>query len=93
MKLIIEQHPELSKLISYFKKIEAIAERLGIDVDELVSELKPGNASMYMSFKKKILSQAHQRAELLLKINPQKHAASDASIVGLTIIINNDRKN
>ena len=91
MKLIIDQHPELTKLIGYFKKIEAIAERLGIEVDELVSDLQPGNGSMYMRFKKNILNKAHQRAELLN--NLKTSAPLDASIVGLTIIINDERRN
>ena len=93
MRLTIEKHPELAKLSSYFKKIEAIAEKLGIDVDELVTESRTNNTSMYMSFKKNILGIAQQRTEALLNRNKKGNNGDEASIVGLTIIINSELKN
>ncbi|HRH67622.1 MAG TPA: hypothetical protein PLU53_15085 [Bacteroidia bacterium] len=93
MKLIIEKHPELTTLVIYFKKIEAIAEKLGIDVDDLISESCQMNTSMYMSFKKKILTMAQKRAEVLRARNAKESTAEKSSIVGLTIMVNKERRN
>jgi len=90
MKLSIEKHPELVKLAGYFKKIEAIAEKMGIDVDDLVQEKKFRSSSMYTSFKKNIMSIAQKRADVL----SNRHRGSspeEASIVGLTIMVNDHR--
>ncbi len=38
MKLTIEKHPELSRLYHCFQKIELLANDMGIEVDELISE-------------------------------------------------------
>jgi len=92
MKLSIEKHPELIRLAGYFKKIEAIAERMGIDVDDLVQEKKIRNSSMYTSFKKNILTIAQKRAEIMASRNSRGSSPEEASIVGLTIMVNDQRE-
>lgn len=36
MTLIIEKHPDISRLSNCFKKIETLANDLGLEVDELI---------------------------------------------------------
>ena len=36
MTLIIEKHPDISRLSTCFKKIETLANDLGLEVDELI---------------------------------------------------------
>jgi hypothetical protein len=92
MKLTIEKHPEFVQLAHYFKKIEALAEKMGIDVDDLIQERRNKNFSMYTSFKKSVLAMAHKRVEAL--INRSKGSSSgETSIVGLTILLNKENKN
>jgi hypothetical protein len=86
MKLTVEKHPEFIRLSHYFKKIEALAEKMGIDVDDLVQEKRNKNSSMYTSFKKNILAIAQKRVETL--VNRRPGGASEAPIVGLTILLN-----
>ena len=38
MTLTIEKHPDISLLSSCFKKIETLANDLGLEVDELISD-------------------------------------------------------
>ncbi len=88
MKLAIEKHPEFIKLAQFFKKMEAIAEIMEIDVDDLVQY--PGNkkSSMYLSFKKNILSIAHKRKETFINRKDDGSSAEEVPLVGLTILLN-----
>ena len=53
MKLIIEKHPEQNKLKQYFKKIESMSERKGINVDELIdAPLKDSTQNIFSINKK-----------------------------------------
>ena len=38
MKLTIEKHPDISRLTHCFQKIEALANDLGLDVDQLITD-------------------------------------------------------
>jgi len=38
MKLTIEKHPDISRLTHCFQKIEALANDLGLEVDQLISD-------------------------------------------------------
>ena len=91
MKLTIEKHPEFSKLSHYFKKIEALAEKMGIDVDDLVHDRRK-NSSMYTSFKKNILSIAQKRIETLANLR-ERGSSPEAPIVGLTILFSKEEQN
>ena len=54
MKLIIGKNPEQVKLSQYFKKIESIAERKGIDVDDLLADSEINISSLHEFSKKNI---------------------------------------
>ena len=47
---------DLKSLANYFKKIESLAERMGMDVDDLIDESKNRRASMSTSFRKNLNS-------------------------------------
>ena len=88
MKLVFEKNSDIVRLSTYFKKIEALADKMGIDVDDLVKEPSTKKASMYTSFKKNLLSLAQRRSDLLSKrknggINPESNSSA-----GMTIITN-----
>ncbi len=91
MKLLIEKHPEFAKLSHYFKKIEALADKMGIDVDDLVHDRRK-NSSMYTSFKKNILSIAKQRIDTMIE-RRERGSSPEAPIVGLTILFSKEEQN
>lgn len=66
MTLIIEKHPEFERLARYFKKIESIADHLGVRVDDLIkhSPALKGNVieTSFLPEQRKI---AEQRKEIL----------------------------
>jgi hypothetical protein len=62
MTLIIEKHPEFTRLSNYFKKIELIADDMGVEVDELLSD----SVSVRLPSENQILSITHQRVKSLL---------------------------
>lgn len=93
MKMTIVKHPELTKLTGYFKNIEELAEKLGIDVDDLVWEQRNRNLRMYTSFKQDLAGLARKRAEVLLNHQGSAGTTEKSSIVELTIIVNKDNKN
>lgn len=73
MKLSKEKSPEFKKLSEHFLKIETLATKMGIDVDDLMNEYKNNGAAVYSTFKEKLLSKAGERATTF------KNAKSDPS--------------
>jgi hypothetical protein len=55
MKLIIEKHPDIARLSKHFKKIEALADKMGIDVDELLVS-NPDENELQMRIRKQVFS-------------------------------------
>jgi hypothetical protein len=56
---------ELINLSNYFKEIEELAEKMGVDVDDLVNEHSPGYESSNLSVKKEMLIKAKKRMQTL----------------------------
>jgi hypothetical protein len=71
MKLTAERSEELKKLSNCFEKIEALAAKMGVEVDDLIQEYKNNNTAAYAHFKKSIFGIANRRQELLKKVNPE----------------------
>jgi len=88
MRLALEKHAELKKLAQYFEKIESIAEKMGVEVDDLIQEFKNNNTAAYASFKKNILAIAQKRRETF-KRTDKGNSPEEASVIGLSILINN----
>lgn len=88
MELSMEQHAELSKMASYFFRIEQIADRMGIEVDTLIEELRQTNQSVYTSLKKNLLAMAEKRQHALRR---NDKGTGNASIINLSVIVNEDR--
>ena len=55
MKLKIEKHPQDVILNNYFRRIEALAENMGIDIDDLLQDSEIGSKSMQRHIKKEKL--------------------------------------
>jgi len=89
MKLAVEKNPELKKLSQYFEKIELIAARMGVEVDDLIQEFKNNNTAAYASFKKNILAIAQKRQDIF-KRNNRGSSPEEASVIGLSIIVNEE---
>jgi len=92
MKLTIDQRPQLEKLAKYFQKIEEIAEKMGVEVDDLIQEFKNNNTAVYANFKKSILGIAQKR-QAAFKRHDKGKDPEEASIVNLNIIVNYSRFN
>lgn len=54
MKLKIEKHPDFIRLAQHFKNIEALADALGVDVDDLISETREKYLSDNHSYQESI---------------------------------------
>ena len=49
MKLTIEKHPDISRLTHCFQKIEALANDLGLDVDQLMNDKSNDGSSEFQA--------------------------------------------
>ena len=70
MKLKIEKHPDCVKLAHYFKKIEALAEKMGIDIDDLIHLPENNGFPIQTSCKKEIKAITQQRVNIYSKKIP-----------------------
>ena len=86
MKLAIEKNTELKKLAQYFQKIEAIAAKMGVEVDDLIQEFKNNNTAAYATFKKNILAIAQKRQDIFKRAD-RGNSPEEASIIGLSMIV------
>ena len=50
MKLTIEKHPDISRLTHCFQKIEALANDLGMEVDQLIADKSNDGSSEFQAF-------------------------------------------
>jgi hypothetical protein len=92
MKLAVEKNAEFKKLSQYFEKIESIAAKMGVEVDDLIQEFKNNNTAAYATFKKSILGIAQKRKDVFKRAD-KGSSPEEASVIGLSIIINEDRLN
>lgn len=86
MKLTIEKHPELTRLINFFAEMETIATRMGLHVDDLNSEhvLEPGH--LHTSFRQNAKDILKYRVALLTSNHKPEHKESNCcSISSLSI--------
>ncbi len=87
MKLAAEKNAELKKLTQYFEKIEFIAAKMGVEVDDLIQEFKNNNTAAYVTFKKSILAIAQKRQHIFKRAD-KGGSPEEASVIGLSIIVN-----
>jgi hypothetical protein len=87
MKLRIETHREYLKLKEYFKNIEALAEKMGVDVDDLLQESRNNRGTMYTSFRRKISTLAQKRNDVFVNRNDEI-IKEDSRLADLTILKN-----
>ena len=73
----------------HFEKIESIATKMGVEVDDLIQEFKNNNTAAYSSFKKSILAIAQKRQDIFRRSN-KGNSPEEASVIGLSIIVNED---
>ena len=63
MKPFIENNTELIKLAQFFRKIEVIAEKSGIDIDDLIEDQINKNYFFFLAFQDSKLSFAKTQTE------------------------------
>ena len=80
MKHNTHKNEELIDLSNYFKSIEELAEKLGVDIDDLVNEYSPGFKSGNLSSKKELLLKGRKRIQTLFEQAAAKQT-NDQSIV------------
>lgn len=91
MKLGTDKYAELKKLAEYFDKIESIAAKMGVEVDDLIQEFKNNNTAAYVTFKKSILAIAQKRQHIFKRAD-KGSSPEEASVIGLSIIVNEDHE-
>jgi hypothetical protein len=78
MKHFIDSENEYLKLTEYLKKLESLAEKFGVDVDDLVNdELR--EKTMFTLFRKKIHSINQKRINLMNSTNKNNFRIEDRS--------------
>lgn len=65
MKLIIEKHPELTRLINFFAEVESMAHRMGLNIDDLNSERKANTSPLHTYFRQNSKAISKHRAAVL----------------------------
>ena len=91
MNLSTEKDAELIKLTQYFEKIELIAEKMGVEVDDLIEQLKDNQAGAYTAFKKSILAISQKRQHVFKRAD-KGSSPEEASVIGLSIIVNENHE-
>ena len=86
MKLKIEKHPQDVILNNYFRRIEALAENMGIDIDDLLQDSEIGSKSMQRHIKKEKLAIPIKRSCILTKFfNENANNDDDDSSIRLEV--------
>ena len=86
MKLIIEKHPELTRLMNFFAEVEGMAERLGLNIDELNPDRKENISPMQTHFRKNAGAISAYRSEILNASSKKTDKSSGCcSIASLSI--------
>jgi len=91
MKLSLEQHAELDKMASYFDRLEKIAERMGVEIDVLVEELKETNTPASPNLRKNLMAIASSRRSVF-RLHAGNPVAGESQQVNLSVIVNGERK-
>jgi hypothetical protein len=71
MKLIIEKHPELTRLIDFFAEVEVMAQRMGVNIDDLNPERKVNASPLHTYFRKNSKAISRYRSDLLTNSSKQ----------------------
>jgi len=87
MKLTADKNEELEKLSLYFEKIESIASRMGVEIEDLMQEFKNNNTAAYGTIKKSILDIAKKRQHFYKDGSDQQ---SPAAGMNLTLTEDNE---
>ena len=91
MKLTIEKHPDLIRLSTHLKKIELLADRMGIDVDDLLVDQKHTNISINpFSHDKDLNSFRYKRSEIFK--NDKNRDTQLKPLSELTVLFNRSEK-
>lgn len=69
MKLIIEKHPEFTRLSNYFKTIEILADNMGVDIDDLLSDHHIIRSNSPGGRTNKVVHIARERARVFTLLN------------------------
>ena len=84
MKLISTKHPELTRLINFFAEVEGMAQRLGLNIDELNPDHKVSTNHLHTSFRQNSKAILRYR-EAVLKGEEINKDSSCCSISSLSI--------
>ena len=90
MKLTAEKNEELQKLSRYFEKIESIASKMGVEVEDLMQEFKNNNTAAYATFKKSILGITKKRQHIFK--NSEVNSIEKTSVTGMSILAKEEDK-
>ena len=87
MKLIIKKHPELTRLINFFAEVEGMAQRLGLNIDELNPDREENISPMHTYFRKNSKAISGYRSEVLKQNDNNKRVKNSGccSITSLSI--------
>ena len=79
MSLTEQQKEELSKLSSYFEKLEKLAAKNNIDLDVFISEYKDDGYSFYRTEKIEMQQKAEKRKKVFEKSGTTKTEKTSSS--------------
>ena len=86
MKLIIEKHPELTRLINFFAEVEGLAQSLGLNLDDLNIDRKENTNQLHTSFRQNSDAILRYRTSVLTGTKlPTENKSKCCSISSLSI--------
>ncbi len=91
MKLTTEKNDELKKLSRYFEKIETIASKMGVEVEDLMQEFKNNNTAAYSSIKKTIFG-ITKRRQNIFRNDDKGSTTKETSVTEMSVLSREEKE-
>ena len=81
MSLRIEKHPEIDRISEYFRKVEELAKRMGVDIDDLAQIRPVGSLTVHVPTRDQQQRLARERANVFVGESPAPEVIREMRIL------------
>ncbi len=81
MTLRIETHPEIDRISEYFRKVEELAKRMGVDIDDLAQSRPVGSLTVHVPTRDQQQRLARERANVFVGESPAPEVIREMRIL------------
>jgi hypothetical protein len=81
MSLRIEKHPEIDRISEYFRKVEELAKRMGVDIDDLAQNRPVGSLTIHVPTRDQQQRLARERANVFVGESPAPTVVREMSVL------------